>query len=66
MTIAVVGGAPIAAWAGDWGMGESNAKIPPSSIFDPISTPAREIDTVAFFVIAITAVIFLIVASMLA
>ncbi len=66
MTIAVVGGAPIAAWAGDWGMGESNAKIPPSSIFNPVSTPAREIDTVAFFVIAITAVIFLIVASMLA
>ena len=47
----------------DWGMGDSNAKIPPSSIFNPASTPAHEIDTVAFFVISITAVIFVIVAG---
>lgn len=66
MTIAVFGGAPIPAWANDWGMGDSNAKIPPSSIFNPVSTPAHEIDTVAFFVIAITVVIFLIVAGLLA
>jgi cytochrome c oxidase subunit II len=64
--IAVFGGAPVPAWANDWGMGDSNAKIPPSSIFNPVSTPAREIDTVAFFVIAITVVIFLIVAALLA
>jgi cytochrome c oxidase subunit II len=66
MTISLLAGTPISAWANDWGMGDSNAKIPPSSIFNPVSTPASEIDTVAFFVIAITAVIFLIVAGLLA
>lgn len=66
VTIPFLYGTPILAWANDWGMGDSNAKIPPSSIFNPVSTPAREIDTVAFFVIAITAVIFLIVAGLLA
>jgi cytochrome c oxidase subunit 2 len=66
MMVAVFGGIAIPAWADDWGMGDSNAKIPPSSIFNPVSTPAREIDTVAFFVIGITVVIFLIVAGLLA
>ncbi len=66
VTVALLVAAPIPAFANDWGMGDSNAKIPPSSIFNPVSTPAREIDTVAFFVIAITAVIFLIVAGLLA
>ena len=66
MIVVVFGGSPIPAWANDWGMGDSNAKIPPSSIFNPVSTPAREIDTVAFFVIGITVVIFLIVAGLLA
>jgi cytochrome c oxidase subunit II len=65
LTIAVIGAAPVTALANDWGMGESNRKIPPSSIFHPVSTPAREIDTVAFFVVAITVVIFLIVAGLL-
>jgi len=65
MTIAALGATPIIAWADDWGMGESNAKIPPSSIFNAVSTPAHEINTVSFFVIAISAVIFLIVASLL-
>ena len=65
LTIAIFGGAPVAAFAEDWGMGESNAKIPPSSIFRPVSTPAHEINTVAFFVIAITGVIFVIVAGLL-
>ena len=66
LTIAVIGCAPAAALADDWGMGESNSKIPPSSVFDAVSTPAHEINTVAFFVISITAVIFLIVAGLLA
>jgi cytochrome c oxidase subunit II len=65
LTIAVVGCAPVAALANDWGMGESNSKIPPSSVFDPVSTPAHDINTVAFFVISITAVIFVIVAGLL-
>ena len=65
LTIAVIGSFPVAAFADDWGMGESNSKIPPSSIFNPVSTPAHEINTVAFFVVAITAVIFLIVAGLL-
>jgi cytochrome c oxidase subunit II len=65
MMVAVFGGIAIPAWADDWGMGDSNAKIPPSSIFNPVSTPAHEINTVAFFVISITAVIFLIVAGLL-
>ena len=65
LTIAIFGCAPVAAFAEDWGMGESNAKIPPSSIFQPVSTPAHEINTVAFFVIAITGVIFVIVAGLL-
>ncbi|HSU91075.1 MAG TPA: hypothetical protein VLI44_06485, partial [Sporolactobacillaceae bacterium] len=66
MTIAALGGAPTIVWANDWGMGESNAKIPPSSIFNAVSTPAHEINTVSFFVIAITGVIFVIIASLLA
>jgi cytochrome c oxidase subunit 2 len=64
-TIVVVATMPVAAFANDWGMGESNSKIPPSSIFQAVSTPAQEINTVAFFVISITAVIFLIVAGLL-
>src|SRR5262249_27447019 len=39
---------------------------PPSNVFKAVSTPAQEINTVAFFVISITAVIFLIVAGLLA
>src|SRR5271167_1319752 len=65
IAIAVAGCAPVAAFANDWGMGDSNSRIPPSSVFDSVSTPAHEINTVAFFVISITAVIFLIVAGLL-
>jgi len=65
LTIAVIGCSPSAALANDWGMGDSNSKIPPSSVFDAVSTPAHEINTVAFFVISISAVIFLIVAGLL-
>jgi len=65
IAIAAAGCIPVAALADDWGMKESNSKIPPSSVFDAVSTPAHEINTVAFFVISITAVIFLIVAGLL-
>ncbi|WP_425151055.1 hypothetical protein, partial [Candidatus Binatus sp.] len=66
LTIAttVAGCIPAVAWANDWGMGASNSKIPPSGIFDAVSTPAHEINTVAFFVIWISAVIFLIVGGL--
>jgi cytochrome c oxidase subunit 2 len=63
--IAIVGGTPLAAFADDWGMGDSNSKIPPSSIFNPVSTPAHEITTLAFFTLAITGMIFVIVAGLL-
>jgi cytochrome c oxidase subunit 2 len=66
LTITLVGCSPVAVFANDWGMGASNSKIPPSSIFSPASTPASEIDNVAFFVVSITAAIFLIVAGLLA
>ncbi|HYL59004.1 MAG TPA: cytochrome c oxidase subunit II [Candidatus Acidoferrales bacterium] len=66
LTLAAVAGFATSALANDWGMGESNAKIPPSSIFDPVSTPASQIDTVAYFVLAIAGVIFVIVAGLLA
>ena len=64
-TIVIVCTTPLVAYANDWGMGDSNAKIPPSSIFQAVSTPALEINSVAFFVIAVSAVIFLIVAGLL-
>jgi cytochrome c oxidase subunit 2 len=66
LTIAAVAGFTRSALANDWGMGESNAQIAPSSIFDPVSTPAYQIDTVAYFVLAITGVIFVVVAGLLA
>ena len=64
--IAGVACAPVAAFANDWGMGDSNSKIPPSSIFTPVSTPAHEINVVAFFVVIDhCGAIFLIVAGLL-
>lgn len=65
LTLATVIGCASTALANDWGMGESNSKIAPSSIFNPVSTPAYQIDTVAYFVLAITGVIFLIVGGLL-
>ncbi|HTY56942.1 MAG TPA: cytochrome c oxidase subunit II [Candidatus Binataceae bacterium] len=56
---------PALALAEDWGMGQSNAKIPPSYIFDHVSTPAREITTLAYFSITICAVIFLVVGGLI-
>jgi cytochrome c oxidase subunit II len=64
-TIVILGTTRAPAFANDWGMGASNAKIPPSSTFHAVSTPAQEINTVAFFVLSITAVIFLIVGGLL-
>jgi len=61
----VILASPVEALANDWGMGDSNAKISPSSIFSAVSTPAHEINTVAFFVLAITGAIFLIVGGLL-
>ncbi|HMD04078.1 MAG TPA: cytochrome c oxidase subunit II [Candidatus Binatus sp.] len=65
LTIAVIACAPVAALANDWGMGDSNSKIPVSSIFSPVSTPAHEINVLALFTIAITAAIFVIVGGLL-
>jgi hypothetical protein len=48
-------GTPLVAFANDWGMGESNAKIAPPAIFTPVSTPALEISTIAYFVITVCA-----------
>ncbi|TMA82519.1 MAG: hypothetical protein E6J71_14345 [Deltaproteobacteria bacterium] len=53
----------VQAVANDWGMGEANSKIAPSSIFQPISTPAHEISTI--FVLAVTTAIFVIVTGLL-
>ncbi len=61
-----VAASPLGALANDWGMGKANSRIPPSSVFSPVSTPAHEIQTVALFVIGITVAIFLIVAGLLA
>jgi cytochrome c oxidase subunit II len=65
LTIAVIACAPVAALANDWGMGDSNSKIPVSSIFSPVSTPAHEINVLALFTIAITGAIFVIVGGLL-
>jgi cytochrome c oxidase subunit 2 len=54
------------AFSNDWGMGAANAKIPPSSTFVPVSTPASEISSLAFFVITVTGAIFIVVAGLLA
>jgi cytochrome c oxidase subunit II len=58
-------GTPVIAFANDWGMGASNAKIPAPAIFSPASTPANEISTVAYFTITVCAVIFLIVGGLI-
>jgi cytochrome c oxidase subunit 2 len=54
------------ALADDWGMGDANRKISQTNIFTTVSTPGDEINTLAIFVLAITGVIFLIVAGLLA
>ena len=54
------------ALADDWGMGAANRKIPQTSIFTTVTTPGDEVKTLALFVLAITAVIFVIVGGLLA
>jgi len=56
----------VPALAEDWGMGKANSKIPPASIFHPVSTPASDVNTLAIFVLAVTGAIFLIVSGLLA
>jgi cytochrome c oxidase subunit II len=51
--------------AGDWGMGSSNSKYPQPDVFAPVSTPAHEINTMAWFSIAICTGIALIVGGLL-
>jgi cytochrome c oxidase subunit 2 len=55
----------IPAYAEDWGMGAANRQVARGAVFSPVSTPASEISTVAWFVLAITAAIFLTVATLL-
>ena len=52
--------------ADDWGMGDANRKIPQTNIFTTVSTPGDEVNTLAFFVLAVTGIIFVIVAGLLA
>jgi cytochrome c oxidase subunit II len=49
----------------DWGMGAANRQIARGAVFSPVSTPASSIATLAWFTLAITTVIFLIVAGLL-
>jgi cytochrome c oxidase subunit II len=55
----------IPAYAEDWGMGAANRQIARGAVFSPVSTPASEISTVAWFVLAISAAIFVAVAGLL-
>jgi len=51
--------------AEDWGMGAANREIARGAVFSPVSTPASAIATLAWFILAITFTIFLIVSSLL-
>ena len=53
------------AWADDWGMGVANRQIASGAVFNPVSTPASDIATLAWFVLAITGAIFFAVAGLL-
>src|SRR5690348_6881077 len=50
----------------DWGMGTANRQIARGAVFSPVSTPASSIATLAWFVLAVSAAIFLIVFGLLA
>jgi cytochrome c oxidase subunit II len=54
------------AWAEDWGMGAANREVVRGAVFSPVSTPASAIATVAWFVLAISAAIFITVAGLIA
>jgi heme/copper-type cytochrome/quinol oxidase subunit 2 len=51
--------------AGDWGMGQANARLPHPSMLRPVSTPAQDISTLAVFVLMVTTAIFVIVSALL-
>ena len=51
--------------AEDWGMGAANREIARGAVFSPVSTPASEIATLAWFTLAITLAIFLTVGGLL-
>jgi len=61
---AVVALSPVSAFA-DWGVGKSNSKFPQPDLFAPVSTPAHDIETLAWFAITICAGIALIVGGIL-
>jgi len=45
----------------DWGMGPANRQIARGAVFSPVSTPASSIATLAWFILAVSAAIFLVV-----
>jgi cytochrome c oxidase subunit II len=49
----------------DWGMGAANRQIARGAVFSPVSTPASSIATLAWFILAVSAAIFLIVFGLL-
>jgi cytochrome c oxidase subunit II len=49
----------------DWGMGAANRQIARGAVFSPVSTPASSIATLAWFILAVTAAIFLVVFGLL-
>src|SRR5690348_7617766 len=49
----------------DWGMGAANRQIARGAVFSPVSTPAGEIATLGWFVLAVTAAILLVVFGLL-
>lgn len=52
--------------AEDWGMGAANRQVPTGGVFSPVSTPASAIATLAWFTLAVTLAIFLVVGGLLA
>jgi cytochrome c oxidase subunit 2 len=64
VTVLILVAAP--SLAEDWGMGAVNRQIARGAVFSPVSTPASAIATLAWFTLAITLAIFLIVAGLLA
>jgi cytochrome c oxidase subunit 2 len=59
---------PVAAvaWATeDWGMGAANQQIARGAVFSPVSTPASSISTLAWFSLAVTGAIFVVVGGLL-
>lgn len=60
----VLGAAP--AIAADWGMGAANSSLAHPEVFAPVSAPAHDIETLAWFAISVCAGIALIVGGLLA